>query len=382
MLRLTRLSRTPPGRLPPLETLLVRAPLDPTEEPGLARRLRLALSSLADEAARILAAPLDRMRPRWRWMLRLVGDGFEVSRARGRNVETLGRIPHVPDWPDAPAWRELRASDRVELRLDPHQMVRQRLPLPAGSAGFADAVINHRLDRLTPWQSHDVVYGYALKPGSRPGTLEIDFAATSREIAQAALEQLEQLAIRPTALGSAGDPVEMPLAVNLLSGAAAPHSSRRHRRLRRLCQLALPLALFLFLASLALRASARGELNTATAALERQRLVLQARGTSGGDEGMVDGILSEKTPNRATFVLLDRLAAVLPDDTVLTDVEITPDRVQIKGRSANAPALVPVLEGSGNLTDVQFQSAVIREASGGDRFDIAARRAPSGEALP
>lgn len=382
MLRRTRLSLTPPKQQQPVEALLVRDRRGASQEPGFLRRLRLAWGLLADEAARILATPLDRVRPQWRWMLQPRDDAFEVSRTRGWTVETLGRIPEAAGWPNAPVWRELRASDRVELRLDPGRMVRQRLPLPAGSADFAAAVIDHRLERLTPWQSHDVVYGFALEPGSRTGTLEIDFAATSREIAQDALERLDRLEVRPTALGSASDPIERPLVVNLLTGTAASHSFKRHRRLRRGCQFALPLTLLLFLTSLALRVSAQDELDTATITLERQRLVLQARGTGGGDEGMVSGILAQKTPDLATFVLLDRLAAALPDDTVATDIEVTTDRVQIKGRSANAPALVPMLEGSANLTDVQFQSAVIREASGGDRFDITARRAPPGEAAP
>lgn len=367
-------------RMVPIEALLASGPA--SEGDARPHRFWLFWSQLADEAARILAAPLDRLAPGRRWVLGDTGNGFEVHKVRGRHVERMGGIADGAAGQDAPWLRDLRAADQVELRIEPALVVRQTLSLPAESAPFADAVVQHRLERLTPWRVGDVVYGLALVPGERDGTLGIDVLATSREIALGALRRLDGLGVRPSALGSAAEPLAEPLGVNLLAGGSMGRMrTRRHRRLRRFCLLALPLTLVVFLASLIAQGWAQGDLDAASTALERQRGAIQARAAAGND-ATVAALLADKTVDGATFLFLDRLAAALPDDTFLTDLEITPERVAIKGRSANAPALVPVLEGAAGLRDVQFQSAVIREAGGGDRFDIAAARVSPPESVP
>ena len=73
-------------------------------------------------------------------------------------------------------------------------------------------------------------------------------------------------------------------------------------------------------------------------------------------------------------MLVDKLANVIPADTFLKELAVTPDTVRLLGESGNAPALVAKLE-SAKLVNPRFTSSIIREKSGKDSFEITAARA-------
>ncbi|WP_192847515.1 PilN domain-containing protein [Aureimonas sp. AU40] len=335
-------------------------------------------ADLADIAARIIEKRLPgRSRDR-RWIVREVGSTLELFRLARGVPETIARMGDDDDHGSA-SWRQdFLTADIVELRIDPAMIVRQRFVLPAESRPFAAAIVEHRLERLTPWKVDDVVYGYRVRPGRSPtDPIEIDFAATSRDIVNLALRKLSRLGRSPTAIGSAADSINAPLTVDLLEGAVSGKATRRRQLLRCLCLIAFPTSLAIFIGTTAWQALAQNDFDVASGALDVQRRIVQSR-LAGEDPGQSVGVLlASKTLDSANFALIDRLARSIPDGTFLTEFHISPTAVHLKGRSANAPALVPILEGEAGLKNVRFESPVIREANGGDRFDIIAVREAS-----
>ena len=337
---------------------------------AVGERSRLsAILDLAATAADIIGTPLSGRDARRRWVVRDSGGDLTLQRF-DRGVAG----PIAPLSPaGAPGARRaaVRASDSVELRLDPDQIIVQRLSLPAESRGFVQAVIDHRLDRLTPWKPDDVVYGFTVAPETA-GSIAVEFAGTSKLIARDALQRIAALGLRATAIGSAAEPAARPLAIDLLRGRGDRRLALRRRRLRALCLTLLPAMLLVFLSSLWLRFDAEARLETAGLQLDAERRAVQARGAAGGADDDVLALIGTKRLDEAAFHLVDRLAAIVPADTFLSDLEIAPGSLRLKGSSADAPALVPVLEAEPNLEAVRFESPVLREAGGRDRFDIVA----------
>jgi Tfp pilus assembly protein PilN len=71
---------------------------------------------------------------------------------------------------------------------------------------------------------------------------------------------------------------------------------------------------------------------------------------------------------------LEDLSAILPDTSYLTRLSIDGDRADISGIAANPTELVPVLEKSGQFSDVAFSDAITKSESGiGNRFSLEMR---------
>ncbi|WP_075221550.1 PilN domain-containing protein [Acuticoccus yangtzensis] len=274
----------------------------------------------------------------------------------------------------------------VEVRLAPDKVLTRTVSLPAEGREFAEALLRHRLDRLTPWDPSQVVFGYAA--AGAPGAdrqMEVAFAATSAATAAAADRAMADLGLTVTALGVDDGAPEAPLLIDLHGGARAPS----HAGLRRAVAVYSALALVLTGAAAVTTEVLRGAEETALATVERDlaglRRALVARTASGGGDRAA-GLLAAAGETWSVTVLIDALAERLPDATYLTALQIEPDSLHLAGLTNDAPGLVALLDGLGGadgttgLTDVRFGAPVVRTDSGADRFDILATRpAPTAE---
>jgi len=269
------------------------------------------------------------------------------------------------------------ASGGVELRLSPERLIARSLQLPAAGREYLDSIIEHRLERLTPWRPERVVYGFAVSgEPAADGSMAVDFLATSGEIARDRAERLAALQLTPTALGSAAEPLERPLRVDLYRGSRDP----RRRRLRRATGFALALIALLVLPALAVSTwvtyEAGGRLAELDQRLATKRNVLRAAAGNTDAQARDVRLIEQKRPDTATMLLVDRIATLLPDNTWLRELEIDGPKVRLAGFSADAPALIPVLEGDEALSGVRFSAPVTRDDSGRDGFDIVAQWDP------
>lgn len=294
------------------------------------------------------------------------GSGLAVHRVR------RGQAEAVP-LPLSPRMARAAAQATVELRLPPDRLIARTLQLPAAGRDYLDAIIEHRLDRLTPWRPDRLLYGFSA--GSHPaedGTMTVEFLATSEEIAGESIARVGQIGLVPTVLGSAGEPVDAPLPLDLFRGSR----DVGRRRMRRTAGLILVAVMLLVVPATAILSTlaylAETRLSELDERLLTRRKVLAAATGVGDAQSRDIAMIKAKTADTAMMLLIDRIAARLPDDTHLKELEVDGERIRLNGLSTAAPQLIALLEADDWLEDVRFTAPVTRDDAGRDGFEIGA----------
>ncbi|WP_081175950.1 PilN domain-containing protein [Rhizobium rhizosphaerae] len=339
----------------------------------LVSRLLQPFSALLGAFVAVMEPLVAALAPGIRWIaVETADDDLAFYRVSRRAAVFVGKGGALPE----PVRRALRRrSADVELRLRAESVIAAQLKVPVEAKGFAAQIIESRLDRLTPWNPERLLFGFALaRQAGSDGQVTVDVVATAREIVAGGIARLLPFGVAPARVGSAAEPVDQPLRVDLFKGENDRARKGRRRRIAA-ASLILLAASLAFLAATAMVATVStrklAEADTALGAL-RHRLV----GASGNSAARQDDLaaLAAKTPQTASFVLIDRIATILPDNTFLDALEITPDAIRLAGSSTEAPALIPLLEAQPGLSRASFAAPVTRQADGRDRFDITVSR--------
>lgn len=296
-----------------------------------------------------------------------------VYRVAGKKISFVGTIESLIERHE----NNLRLGRNIdlELRIPIGSVIQTTLKIPSEGLTFIDQFVESRLERLTPWRAEKIIYGFspALDP-SPDGQIEVQFAATSQEIVSASIDRLAAIGLVPSRLGPFSEPLEKPLRIDLLRGRNDAASLKRRRNIA----IAAIASFTVFFISFSLSTYAvtesvdRLEQTHHTITRLRTELVGPARVTM--DQRQNADILAAKSPERAMFLFVNRLATIIPDNTYLSALDITTETVRIGGVSAEAAALVPVLEKEQGFSQATFIAPVTRQADGSDRFDITIQR--------
>ena len=341
--------------------------------------LAKALAAVAgtwDTLVESFCATIDPYLSRWFPDLRLVATVTPSGDlALTRTLKSEATVLGAPATLDADARGALAAArwTAVELRLREDQVLRRTLSLPAASREFLASIIAHKLERLTPWRPDRVLYGYRIAEETDGGALAIELFATSKDVVAAPLQALGALGLTPTAIGLDDAPATAPIAINLLRDAPRAARVDSRRMVSRVALATFAVTGAVWLVSAMWVSSADDAAHLAGTRLVKARRLLKA--ATMGDVGERErALLEAKAPERATVVLVDKLARAIPADTYLKELSIAPDKVRLVGATTNAPALVGEIEATG-LANVRFTSAVTREKDAKDTFEISADRA-------
>lgn len=290
------------------------------------------------------------------------GDGLALYEAPGKGAPR--RLA---------AGEKRKAGGPVELRLPADAVLTRSLTLPAAGREFLEPILEHRLERLIPWAPDRAIYGYRVTGETDAGELSLDFAATSRDIADRWTARAEALGLQPGALGSAAEPLDRPLAIDLWRG----ERDRAHLAARRFVTVAAAVAAAVVLPALALSLYASYAAESRLAEVEARSITARAglqRAMGAGESSREAALIGAKRPDAAMVTLIDRLARAVPQDTALRDLEIDEGRIRLAGSSAASPALIGRLEASGIMRGARFAAPVTRAPDGRDNFEILADR--------
>lgn len=293
---------------------------------------------------------------------------------------TRGGIEAVSD-PASPTKGSARGRARrsVELRLRPDQVLQRRLTFPAASREFLAPIIEHRLDRLTPWQQDKVMHGFEIA-GDRDQaeTLTVTVLLTSSEIVAKPLKALADLGLSPTAIGAESDTLGEPVRIDLRRGGVGRNSHRMQRAVGRLWLSGVGVLTVVVTASLVWVSTAESRRAESERHLVKARRLIR-EATGGDSESREQVLIGEKQPGKSVMLLIDKLATVLPAHTYLREIAVTPEQVRLNGTSGDAPALIALLA-QATLLNVHFTAPVTRGGDGRDGFEITAdRSAPKAE---
>lgn len=267
-------------------------------------------------------------------------------------------------------------SQPVEIRLDASRTLSKILHLPAASRNYLDAIVTHQLERTTPWAADRVVYDYALAENAGAGKdqIAVRLVAIARDAFEAILERLRSAGLKPAAVGTTEDPLDRPSPINLLGLTRAA----RRQALRRKVAGALIAVAFAGAAASAYTGWLLYRTNGEAAAVQRDMqqardAIEAAMSTSEAAEGF-RRVLAVKEGAVPMIRLLDRLSAIIPTSTYLTEMTVEGDEVRVVGFSSDAPSLIRTLEDTDILADVRFGAPTTRDQGATqDRFEILAR---------
>jgi general secretion pathway protein L len=267
-----------------------------------------------------------------------------------------------------PAKREGRPKVIVEL--PPEQVLSRAVSFPTQVRDNLSQVMRYEIDRISPFQADQVCFDFRVSEDAAPkDKILVDLVLCRRDRVGDWLRRLRE----------AGAPAEQltwqgawPRA-NLLPPEERP---RRRIRIFSLSRLLL-LAVLLLLAAVLI--TPLWQQNRVLEALnanlgkakEKAEEVQEMRGTlERAREGSV-AALERKLDQPRMIDLLRELTDVLPDDTWVQNLDMRDGEVQVRGESAQATALIGLLEKAPGISGVSFRSPVVQvAATGQERFHI------------
>jgi general secretion pathway protein L len=313
------------------------------------------------------AAPVD-------YALVQEGDRFVCVRGGRKGSKEVGSIGAGASV-EADLLKRLKGQN-VELRLDPDLVLDKKLTLPTAGQQYLDAILRHQIERLTPWAADHVAFDYVVDT-TEPvpeGQVSIRLVATARETVNGALAELAGLGIKPRSVGTAADALDHQSPVNLQD------DSRTERRssLRRAVGVGLvaTAAVIVILGGLQTFELVRLSQESADvqAAVEARRRVIAEAVARTTTSDAYRALAARKAAAVPMVVLLDELSKIIPADTYLTEISVDGEKLRVNGNSAEAPALIQILEDSPMLSEAAFGAPTTRNEKGtGDSFQIVAK---------
>lgn len=357
------------------------APLVPAPARGAVarRRLRPVVAFGGDTAAlwrpvtRGGAVAMERVAD-----VALEGDPAAVAAAGHHAIASIARV----------AYGGVTGTPRVRIAIPASAVLRRSLALPSAVEENLRQAIGYELDRLTPFKADELYYDavIASRDASR-GTIAVDFAAVRRPVVDAAIAHVAGWGAEVHSVSPDDPSTSSPSRLNLMpdESRVAPAPWKRWQFWAPLAGLALVAAVAVVLPVWQKRDYAIAVINKADAA--RQQAAVSERLRAELERAATDYnfALERKYAWPPIVRVLDTVTRALPDDTWLTQLEIRTlpkgrerDReIVMRGESANAGRLIPVLEETGIVAQVAPRSPTTKIQPGpGEIFDLGAQLKP------
>ncbi len=308
----------------------------------------------------------------------LEGDPAAVEAAGHQALASVARV----------AYGGVTGTPRVRIAIQPSAVLRRTLALPTAVEENLRQAIGYDLDRLTPFKADEVYFDavIASRDAAR-GTIAVDFAAVRRPVVDAAVAHVTGWGAEVHSVSPDDPATASPSRLNLVPDEArvAPAPWKRWQFWVPLAGLALVAAVAVVLPVWQKRDYAIAVINKADAA--RQQAAVSERLRSELERAASDYnfALERKYAWPPIVRVLDAVTRALPDDTWLTQLEIRTlpkgrerDReIVMRGESANAGRLIPVLEETGIVAQVAPRSPTTKIQPGpGEIFDLGAQLKP------
>src|SRR6202041_2655844 len=297
-----------------------------------------------------------------------------------------GKGPALPDVsfrldkgkpsPPLPAdWRTAFRGSRVEAMLQSDHVMFSPLDFPSQAGDFLDGMLREQVDRLTPWNVKEAIFGWSQPINTANDRIEVTFAATSKLKIQPLLQLVQALDVRSiavfaTASGGEGTPTRIKLFDE--SQLNAIGRTVNVPRILRTVLLSAGLAAAASLLVAAYRGSSlQSEQQELQRRISQRRATLRLDPNAGGSALSLLAKRKQATPS--SVMVLEAVTRVLPDTTYVTELRIEGDKIQVVGMTQDAPSLIRLMEQSPQFTAATFFAPPTRaQNEPGERFHIEA----------
>src|SRR5438270_4197049 len=164
------------------------------------------LRGWTDTVAAALIAAFERVSsPR---LIRLIerDDGAFAVESAGKSDNLPRQLAFADGSFSAPDLAPMFKGSRVEIDLQPTRFVFRPLELPARAADFLEGIVRAQIDRLTPWNAGEAVFGCSPPVKSGGESITTVIAATTRKAAMGYVDAVS--AFHPAAVALCTDVAE------------------------------------------------------------------------------------------------------------------------------------------------------------------------------
>ncbi|MBV9246457.1 MAG: PilN domain-containing protein, partial [Methylobacteriaceae bacterium] len=319
------------------------------------------LDTVAGAVAVLVARHAAKRRVR---LVETPGRDLAVYLEGAQNQSPLGRISLAKtDDPQSRGLDRLLRGSHATIQLDPRRFVFRTLELPRRATDFLAAIVRTQIDRLTPWQPEQAVFGWSEPSGDGDGDkVALSIAATDRSLIAPILQAVQDrgagiVVARVAPPNGSGD---ASIVVAEISAAAFNVAFWR----RQLARLSLAAALIVIAAvvhhSMAVhRLHRKYELLTAAIA-EKRALLTQLSKTDDPGNSARRVLVQRKHDMPFVTLAIEALSGILPDDTYLTELQVEGAQLRLVGLTADAPTLVRLIEKSNLFMSATFFAPTTR----------------------
>jgi general secretion pathway protein L len=370
--------------MPPTAVPRRNEPVHDEVEMKLLQPVTSILRGWTETVAAAVIATFDRLSsPR---LIRLVEQddgGFAVEAAAGKS----GQMPRHLAFADGNfAERNLAPmfkGSRVEIDLQPRRFLFRPLELPARAADFLEGIVRAQIDRLTPWNAGEAVFGCSPPVASGSESITTVIAATTRKAAMSYVDAVS--AFHPAAVALCTDVSERNAGrVKVFEQKARGHldAARLSRALLAALAVTAAAALLSLIASIYIADYLGAQEDQLARQISQRRAAIRSA-SEGGDRSPVAALERRKHETPSSVIVLEALSQVLPDHTYVTELHLAGNKLQIVGITRDAPSLIQLIEQSGHFTRATFYAPTTRAPSDpGERFHIEARVEPKNTVAP
>jgi general secretion pathway protein L len=278
--------------------------------------------------------------------------------------------------------RAARGSS-VLLELPAHELVVRHISVPVQAREFLSGIVRNRIDRISPWQAEQALYGFEVSEGEGASALDITVAITSRIVAESAQAEFEAMGLpldRIVARPDAQDAHVITLWSRLgqLASGAASEQTRRQIGMFIAAALAVSVvvSVWTFWSAGSMRSESE-ELAARSSTLQRKLQGSRASPSAIASLGVAERAWVAKESAPSAVVVIEALSRALPDSAYLTELRIEGTILRMVGLTEDAPSLIAPLERSGYFGQVRFAAPSTRGTDGSRfRFHIEGRVLP------
>jgi general secretion pathway protein L len=274
----------------------------------------------------------------------------------------------------------LLGGARIEIMLDPKHFVLRPVEVPARAADFLEGIVRAQIDRLTPWNATEALFGCSRPVVSGGETITTIVAVTTRKAIEKYVGPL--LVFHPAAISIWTQPTEYQvdrLKVFEQNSRQYLGATQLNWALKAAFSLTGLAALLAVLSALSLSSYLGAQQDAINNEISQRRAAIRTN-TAAGDRSPIAMLRHRKLETTPLVLVLEGLTKVLPDNTYVTELHLADNKVQIVGVSADASSLIPLIEQSKTFKSATFFAPTTSSPSDrNERFHIEAEiQTPAG----
>jgi len=268
-------------------------------------------------------------------------------------------------------------KNRIIIRLVDCDVLIRRTSLPSAVAANLQQVLAYEMDRITPFHTDQVYFDYRLvERPTEQSRLLVDLAVAPREWIDPWLELLARRGLQAAAIEGKGLWAGGNLLPPALRAAKGGQGERHLNWL--LAALVAGLAVAALAGPLVQRdREVRMLEERVTAARGQSAVVVELRSRLAQQERLINFVARQRAAQWPLVEVLREITRLLPDHTWAQQLDVTGDLLEVRGESAQATALIELLESSPMFHAVGFRSPIVGVPNRGvERFHIRMKITP------